>query len=72
MADWKWSSFMVTDMKKEGPEMQYKDRVHRHVEWPEIRTDIRFSSPAAGRSLLLYGWMYNLGMHEMHEKMSGW
>jgi hypothetical protein len=39
---------------------------------PEIRTDIRFSSPAAGRSLLLYGWLYGLGMHEMHGNMSGW
>jgi hypothetical protein len=32
MADWKWSSFMVTDMKKEEPEIQYKDGVHRQVE----------------------------------------
>jgi len=40
--------------------------------WPETRTDIRFSSPAAGRSLLLFGWMYSLGMNEMHETMSGW
>jgi|WetSurMetagenome_2_1015567.scaffolds.fasta_scaffold47909_3 hypothetical protein len=40
--------------------------------WQDIRIDIRFSSPAAGRSLLLYGWLYSLGMPEMHEKMSGW
>jgi hypothetical protein len=31
MADWKWSSFMVTDMKKEGPEMQDMDGIHRQV-----------------------------------------
>jgi hypothetical protein len=40
--------------------------------WPEIRTDLRVSSSGAGRSLVLYGWLYSLGMHEMHEKMSGW
>jgi hypothetical protein len=67
-----WSSFMVTGMKKEGPEMQYKDGVLRQAEWPEIRTDFRFSSSDAGRSLVLYSWLYRLGMHEMHEKMSGW
>jgi hypothetical protein len=40
--------------------------------WPEMRTDISFSSLAAGRSLVLYGWMHSLGMNEMHENMSGW
>jgi hypothetical protein len=39
---------------------------------PEMKADIRFSSPAAGRSLVLYGWLYTMGMHEMFEKMSGW
>jgi hypothetical protein len=39
---------------------------------PEMRTDIRFSSPGAGRSLVLYGWLNSMGMHEMFEKMSGW
>jgi hypothetical protein len=38
----------------------------------EIRTAIRFFSPAAARSLLLYGWFYGLGMHEMQGNMNGW
>jgi hypothetical protein len=39
---------------------------------PEIRTVVRFPSQDAGRSLLIYGWLYSLGMDEMYGKMSGW
>ena len=39
---------------------------------PEIRTGIRLFSPAAGRSLLLYSWLYGMGMHEMQGNLCGW